>query len=143
MRSGVGGKSTFLSTRVEEPVGETSDTSIDHDEEGQQTEEDIVDESISDEELDTPTVSVKPYNSLLQSLVVDMLPGQPQRKRRRIDIAETANAVKSPEVVFAENDLEPVDEPDKDDLLKPEDIEDTDEETDNKEGRFYTMSTGT
>ena len=147
MRRGVGEKPTFLSTRVEEPVGETSDTSIDHDWERQHIEEDLTDELISEEEPDAPTLSVKPYNSLLQSLSVDMLQGQLPRKRRRIEVAETVNVVlpstnadESAGVYLAENDLDPVNEPDGDDHMVLEDTEDTDEETNRKEGRFSTLS---
>jgi len=79
-------KSTFLSSRVEEPLhndsGESNDSpKLDDDEDGSVTgglsstsEDDIVANN-----------TAKPYSILLESLNANNQPGQPQRKKRKVE----------------------------------------------------------
>ena len=86
-----GHKSTFHSTRVEEP-------NLDGDEESQISSEDLDDvvrndlSGASSEEDNIDVSTVKPYNALLQSLNANVQRGQPSRKKRKLTSSEATEA---------------------------------------------------
>lgn len=79
-------KSTFISTRVEEPLEIGSDVSAEiagADEEDDEALADDLSSHGEGEEIEKATV--KPYTALLQSLNASIQRGQPQKKRRKVE----------------------------------------------------------
>lgn len=84
-RANRGQKSTFYSTRVEEPVqdaSENDEVSIDEELDQDSTKS----RSSEDEEESVAIPAIKPYNALLQSLTANVPNKEPPRKKRRLSV---------------------------------------------------------
>ena len=85
-------KPTFLSTRVEELSGGSSDENENLTIQEKQDAESDFDDISSEEDAISSRISIKPYNALLQSLSTNASRGQPLRKKRRVSQEEGQDA---------------------------------------------------
>lgn len=82
-------KSTFTSSRVEEPPENDSDRDDETPESEGKEHESIADDLSSDgEDENLANATIKPYSALLQLLNANIKGGQPLRKKRKIDKEE-------------------------------------------------------
>ena len=81
---GHGTKSTFYSTRVEEPLRDGDDESHSNGGEDLDESENISVAYSSEEDIEAYSSITKPYNELLQSLHADSGSGRPARKRQKL-----------------------------------------------------------
>ena len=99
-------RSTFISTRVEEPFRDDSDGTRESPEPGGESQEQLSEDSLSDsgDEI-VANASINSYSILLQSLNAKNEQGQPQRKKRKIEDKEHLR-----EEIELEQDLDFVEE---------------------------------
>ena len=127
---------TFISSRVEEPVDHESDASDESQEIGVKENGSAADDLSSESGQDTvANTSFKPYSVLLQSLNADTQQGQPERKKRKIEIT---GAIEKQEDLIQDLDL--VDEPEEAEVAELGDAEDSDEPDETENSKFHDIT---
>lgn len=129
-----GKRSTFHSTRVEEPQQEDSDQSEASDVGTPEAVEGDSDTESSESDPEDSSTTTKPYNALLQALNSESAMVQPPRKKRKVAL-DDASAHQPIEPAIDE-DIDHVEEPEEGGNLPADEIDDAESLDDVVNGMF-------